>query len=272
MNPWTALLIGLLLGWLIEFVIDWFFWRRKTASEKSIDELKAQLQESQDQIAALEAQLGDAQADAETSQGRYSELEEETSARVAEAEVKAETAEAAAEASKPKYQEDEFKGNLKGKLAAMGLGAVVVGAVAAGDEDTAEEGEQFDEEATIVASEIPDEADGEEEGEEEFDAHDDSSGVGEDTELEEAYAEGESDLPDEELETADPDWAEEDVEVSDSGVTEGEAMVNEVDSDTDVSGAGEEALNSEIDTEPQDDSFESPTDETDTSVEGGLGS
>ena len=109
MNPWTVLLIGILLGWLIEYVIDWLFWRRKSAKEKDVEELKAQLQATQDQVVDLEAQLAAAQTD-------YSDLEVEAAAKVVEVEEKAA---ATVEASKPKYDSDDFKGSLQGRLAGL---------------------------------------------------------------------------------------------------------------------------------------------------------
>lgn len=54
MNPWTAFLIGVVLGWLIEFAIDWFFWRRPSSEEKEIEELQAKLQAAEARIAELE--------------------------------------------------------------------------------------------------------------------------------------------------------------------------------------------------------------------------
>jgi hypothetical protein len=66
MNPWTALLIGLVLGWLIEFAIDWFYWRRKTSGEKEIEELQAQLQAAEDRAAALETELAATRGDDES--------------------------------------------------------------------------------------------------------------------------------------------------------------------------------------------------------------
>jgi hypothetical protein len=167
MNPWTALLVGILLGWLVEFVIDWLFWRRKSAKEKDVDELKVQLQAAQDQVIDLEAQLGAAQSD-------YANLEVETAAKVVEVEEKAE---ATVEANKPKYEPDDFKGSLQGRLAGLGIGAVAVGAaVAAGDETSiqeeeepagteADDAEQLDDTAVVADSELPDDGPGVEEAE-----------------------------------------------------------------------------------------------------------
>jgi hypothetical protein len=134
MNPWTALLIGILLGWLIEYAIDWLFWRRKSANEKDVEELRARLQATQNQVVDLEAQLAAAQAD-------YSDLQVETAAKVAEVEEKAaETV----EANRPKYDADGFKDSLQGKLAGLGIGAAAVGtALAAGDDSGTNEEQEL---------------------------------------------------------------------------------------------------------------------------------
>lgn len=66
MNPWTALLIGVVLGWLIEFAIDWLFWRRKTSDEKDIEQLQAQLQAAEARIVELEG--GEVYTEADTAE------------------------------------------------------------------------------------------------------------------------------------------------------------------------------------------------------------
>ena len=160
MNPWTALLIGILLGWLIEYAIDWLFWRRKSANEKDVEELKAQLQTTQDQVVDLEAQLASAQAD-------YSDLQVETAAQVAEVEEKAaETV----EANRPKYDADGFRDSLQGRLAGLGIGAAAVGtALAAGDDSATEEeqelagseaaaGDYLDDTTVADGNDLPDDA------------------------------------------------------------------------------------------------------------------
>jgi hypothetical protein len=57
MNPWTALLVGILLGWLIEYAIDWFYWRRQPTDEQIVADLQEQLKASEERSAELEAQL-----------------------------------------------------------------------------------------------------------------------------------------------------------------------------------------------------------------------
>ena len=81
MNPWTMLLIGFVLGWLIEFAVDWFYWRRKSAGEKEIEELQNQIQAAESRIAELEA---GAAAAGEEAAGDYGEEELEPGDWVAE--------------------------------------------------------------------------------------------------------------------------------------------------------------------------------------------
>lgn len=35
MNPWFTFILGLLIGWLIEWVIDYFYWRRRSAQNEA---------------------------------------------------------------------------------------------------------------------------------------------------------------------------------------------------------------------------------------------
>ena len=65
MNPWIALFIGLLLGWLIEYAVDWFFWRRKSTDEAIVAGLQEELAASKERVAELEAQLSGAGVDSE---------------------------------------------------------------------------------------------------------------------------------------------------------------------------------------------------------------
>ena len=46
MHPLVLFVSGLLIGWLVEWGIDWFFWRRRYgALEEEIIELRAQLKD-----------------------------------------------------------------------------------------------------------------------------------------------------------------------------------------------------------------------------------
>ena len=251
MNPWTALLIGLLLGWLIEYAIDWFFWRRKTAKEKDIEELKAQLQATQDKVVDLEAQLA-------VSQAGYSDLEVETTAKVAEVEQKAKED---IEASKPKYDSDDFRGGVTGKLAGLGIGAAAVGAAVTADDesDTAEESD--------VAEE--DELSGEEDALAE--------------ELDDAAAAEDGELPDnasgpeetaaivEEPEAGDPE-PDEAIELDESGQVEEEPSVAGVDPDSDVPEASIDSAEADAGIESQDVDNTPAPGEPSTSDEGGQAS
>jgi hypothetical protein len=170
MNPWTVLLIGILLGWLIEYAVDWFFWRRKPRDEQIVADLQDQLQASEERAAGLEAQLAEAKSDSETWHTRHDELETEM---------------AAAEEAKEdqEYDHEEFRGSLKGKLAALGIGAAAGTAIAAGGDDEEEVDKSLaDEELTEAATNEP--MDGESvDTEENVDVADDS--FDESSELEE---------------------------------------------------------------------------------------
>ena len=240
MNPWTALLIGILIGWLIEYVIDWLFWRRKSATEKDVEELKAKLQATQDQVADLEAQLVTAQAD-------YENLEVESAAKVVEVE---EVAAATVEANKPKYESDDFKGSLQGRLAGLGIGAAAVGvAVAAGDESGAEEDlsaadatavEEVDDTAVDLDSQSPDEA----------------------PEMEEA------ELPGQEG-SAVAEGAEEIVELDDVDQQAPEPSVSDLDQDADITDAVQETAEAEGGTDFQAETADPADGESGDSSEGG---
>lgn len=137
MNPWTALLIGLLLGWLIEYAVDWFFWRRKPTDEQIVTDLQAQLQASENRAAALEAQLAETQSESDALLAKTDELESELAADAAAVQD---------------YDHEEFRESLKGKLAALGVGAAAGAAIASGsDDDDAEEYEASDE---VLADEV----------------------------------------------------------------------------------------------------------------------
>lgn len=141
MNPWTALLIGLLLGWLIEYAIDWFFWRRKSTDEKIVADLQDQLKASEERSAELEAQLAEAKAGTEPGQSGDDEPELETTADEGE-----ETLE-----TDPEESQDSHEGT----LAAVGVGAAAGAVIAAGGDDEEEDG------GTVPADELMEDTSGE---------------------------------------------------------------------------------------------------------------
>jgi predicted flap endonuclease-1-like 5' DNA nuclease len=53
---WLSFLVGVLLGWLVEWLIDFFFWRRKLrASQETTPRLQTQLDSKQARCSELEA-------------------------------------------------------------------------------------------------------------------------------------------------------------------------------------------------------------------------
>ena len=232
MNPWTVLLIGILLGWLIEYSVDWFFWRRKPTDEQIVTDLQNQLQASKEKVAGLEAQLAQEKSDSETLQTRYDELEIEV---------------AAAEEAKEdeEYDHEEFRGSLKGKLAALGIGASAGAAIAADGDDEEKADESLpDEELTEAATDEP--VDGEsDDTEENVDASNES--FDENSELEET---------------------DDDVESESSAETENN---DEVVMET-IAGEGDEAVVADADTSDEAEQFEEaePMDQASESDEKNL--
>jgi hypothetical protein len=232
MNPWTVLLIGILLGWLIEYAVDWFFWRRKPTDEQIVTDLQNQLQASKEKVAGLEAQLAQEKSDSETLQTRYDELEIEV---------------AAAEEAKEdeEYDHEEFRGSLKGKLAALGIGASAGAAIAADGDDEEKADESLpDEELTEAATDEP--VDGEsDDTEENVDASNES--FDENSELEET---------------------DDDVESESSAETENN---DEVVMET-IAGEGDEAVVADADTSDEAEQFEEaePMDQASESDEKNL--
>lgn len=151
MNPWTALLIGLLLGWLIEYAVDWFFWRRKPTDKQIVTELQDQLQASEARNAELEEQLAVLKSESAAWQTENEELEPQITTAEADA---TEADEYVGEESHDSQTED---------LAAASIGAAAGAAIAAGADDGEDEnGGIFDDETMeesagepIVQTDVP---------------------------------------------------------------------------------------------------------------------
>ena len=65
MNPWIVFLIGVLVGWLIEWIVDRAYWRKK-AEANAAQQSSAELDAAQQEIAALKVELencGEARVD-----------------------------------------------------------------------------------------------------------------------------------------------------------------------------------------------------------------
>ncbi len=60
---WLSFFIGLLTGWLIEWLIDFFFWRRRRSGRASESEVRAELAAMEAKASQLEAQLVTVQDD-----------------------------------------------------------------------------------------------------------------------------------------------------------------------------------------------------------------
>ncbi|MER2598068.1 MAG: hypothetical protein ABTQ73_00920, partial [Caldilineales bacterium] len=60
---WLSFFIGVLVGWLVELFIDWFYWRRKYAAFAQTEaELRAELANAQGALQLTRIELYDAQA------------------------------------------------------------------------------------------------------------------------------------------------------------------------------------------------------------------
>lgn len=60
MNPWIIFIIGLAVGWLAEWLIDWFYWRRKDERTAVHPGLQAKLNQAEAAIEDLKHQLQEA--------------------------------------------------------------------------------------------------------------------------------------------------------------------------------------------------------------------
>ncbi|MCB9421289.1 MAG: hypothetical protein H6667_15915 [Ardenticatenaceae bacterium] len=92
MNPWIALIIGLLLGWLIELLIDIFYWRkRRLCPDDDALSIRASLEQAQNDNRSLQAsldenktRLGQLEADLAARDGRIATLTADLDARAGE--------------------------------------------------------------------------------------------------------------------------------------------------------------------------------------------
>lgn len=92
MNVWVALLIGLLLGWLVEFLIDYFYWRdRRLCPEDTAVALRSEVARVEADKVALQqkldqerVQVGQLQATLQGRGARLNELETALSGREVE--------------------------------------------------------------------------------------------------------------------------------------------------------------------------------------------
>lgn len=75
MNPWIALIIGLIVGWLVELLIDVFYWRkRRLCPDDNALALQASLEQAQSESRSLKISLGE-------NQDRLGQLETDLSMR-----------------------------------------------------------------------------------------------------------------------------------------------------------------------------------------------
>ena len=97
MNTWTALVVGLLIGWGVELLIDFLYWRKRRVAPN--DKAMAALRQAHDnRLAILEKQLLSCQEHGQQLETEVSSLTEAVSAREAEiARLEAERATLASE-------------------------------------------------------------------------------------------------------------------------------------------------------------------------------
>ena len=94
MNPWIALIIGLLIGWLIELLIDVFYWRkRRLCPDDEALNLRTSLEQAQDNNRTLQLsldenknQLGQLETDLSLRDARINGLTADLDARKEEVE------------------------------------------------------------------------------------------------------------------------------------------------------------------------------------------
>ncbi|KAA3665136.1 MAG: hypothetical protein DWQ04_02135 [Chloroflexi bacterium] len=60
MSGWFMLVLGILIGWAIELVIDWYYWRRQKADSVDETEWQNKLNAAETKMRSLNVQLQDA--------------------------------------------------------------------------------------------------------------------------------------------------------------------------------------------------------------------
>lgn len=55
MNTWMAIILGIAIGWIGEWIIDWLFWRREEEAETAVPSRSVNV-DMQGKLAALEAE------------------------------------------------------------------------------------------------------------------------------------------------------------------------------------------------------------------------
>ncbi len=111
MSGLTLFFIGLLIGWVLEWFIDRYFWRATEEEIQSAEDCQADKQQMQAELDAAMAQVRDLQAQVEDAEAKIDELElavEEATTKLAVHELeKEDEAEAADEAAEEETAEPE---------------------------------------------------------------------------------------------------------------------------------------------------------------------
>ena len=128
MNTVTTLLLGILIGWIVAWLIDRFFWRQTEEEAMAVAECQAKLASAQAEITGLNASLEAARVDSEkliAARGEISQLR----AQVEEAKVQHQRLQAAearvAELEAELAAVEEEVNRLQAALAAMSANEAV---------------------------------------------------------------------------------------------------------------------------------------------------
>lgn len=86
-NPWTALIIGLILGWLIELLIDVFYWRkRRLCPEDTVLAMRTELETAQVENGRLQTNITTLQSDLERTETQLGSLNQSLAQKESELE------------------------------------------------------------------------------------------------------------------------------------------------------------------------------------------